>query len=358
MNIIPNEVQKNGLRICADWISFTIPSWEGSTGALMAMSLLGYSHTDFQRMPRGAQGYKSMFRQSLYGISILFDGKKDMGIHVNIPGKAIHDCLLHFSRKHSSVTPFGSVAYEVDSFDVSFYSSVLRDLLRKIQEKGHLTRFDIAIDDIGANYYSLPALDKKLANNEYVSKFRGHESKISYHTGNELKGYTIYLGSRHSDIMLRVYDKQLEQNSRRVDDSDSLVEYPWTRWELELKDDYASRAAKFLVDGELLNTVACGILSNYVRFITLDATRKGNCSLDSVWESFIDGVSKLSLYKAPAPKTIDDKRNWLFRCVSRVFTTVVASDGYDLGVVHDMLRIGEHRLSGSDIALINQACFG
>ena len=52
MNIMPNEVQKNGLRICADWISFTIPSWEGSTGALMAMSLLGYSHTDFQRMPR------------------------------------------------------------------------------------------------------------------------------------------------------------------------------------------------------------------------------------------------------------------------------------------------------------------
>lgn len=76
MNIMPNEVQKNGLRICADWISFTIPSWEGSTGALMAMSLLGYSHTDFQRMPRGAQGYKSMFRQSLYGISILFDGKR------------------------------------------------------------------------------------------------------------------------------------------------------------------------------------------------------------------------------------------------------------------------------------------
>lgn len=260
MNIMPNEVQKNGLRICADWISFTIPSWEGSTGALMAMSLLGYSHTDFQRMPRGAQGYKSMFRQSLYGISILFDGKKDMGIHVNIPGKAIHDCLLHFSRKYSSVTPFGSVAYEVDSFDVSFYSSVLRDLLRKIQEKGHLTRFDIAIDDIGANYYSLPALDKKLANNEYVSKFRGHESKISYHTGNELKGYTIYLGSRHSDIMLRVYDKQLEQNSRRVNDSDALIECPWIRWELELKDDYASRAAKFLVDGELLNTVACGIL--------------------------------------------------------------------------------------------------
>ncbi len=357
MNIASNDVQKNGLQICVDWISFTIPSWEGVTGALMVMSLLGYSHNDFQRMPRGAQGYKSMFRQSLYGISILFDGVKDMGIHVNIPGKAIHDCLLHFSRKHSSSTPFGSMAYEVDSFEVSFYSSVLRDLLRKILEKGHLTRLDIAIDDVGANYYSLPALDMKLANNEYVSKFRSHESKISYRTGSELKGYTINLGSRHSDIMLRVYDKQLEQNSSRTEDSDPVIDYAWVRWELELKDDYASRTAKFLSDGELLNSVACGILSNYVRFITLDATRKGNCSLDSVWESFIDGVAKLFLYKAPVPKSIDDKRNWLFRCVSRVFTTVVASDGYDLGVVHDMLRIGQCRLSGSDIALINQACF-
>mgnify|MGYP006875261504 CR=1 FL=1 len=51
MNIMPNEVQKNGLRICADWISFTIPSWEGSTGALMAMSLLGYSHTAWLEIP-------------------------------------------------------------------------------------------------------------------------------------------------------------------------------------------------------------------------------------------------------------------------------------------------------------------
>lgn len=99
MNIMPNEVQKNGLRICADWISFTIPSWEGSTGALMAMSLLGYSHTDFQRMPRGAQGYKSMFRQSLYGVSILFDGKKGYGNPCEYPRKSYARLPFTFFQK-------------------------------------------------------------------------------------------------------------------------------------------------------------------------------------------------------------------------------------------------------------------
>ena len=128
----------------------------------MAMSLLGYSHTDFQRMPRGAQGYKSMFRQSLYGVSILFDGKKDMGIHVNIPGKAMHDCLLHFPENIVLLLLLALLPMRLIAFDVSFYSSVLRDLLRKIQEKGHLTRFDIAIDDIGANYYLLPAWIRNL----------------------------------------------------------------------------------------------------------------------------------------------------------------------------------------------------
>ena len=77
MNIMPNEVQKMVYGYVLIGFLFTIPSWEGSTGALMAMSLLDIPIQISSVCP-GAQGYKSMFRQSLYGISILFDGKKDM----------------------------------------------------------------------------------------------------------------------------------------------------------------------------------------------------------------------------------------------------------------------------------------
>lgn len=48
---------ENGLKVSIDWLSFTITKLSCVGDVL---SLLGYSREDFNEMPRGRYGYKSM----------------------------------------------------------------------------------------------------------------------------------------------------------------------------------------------------------------------------------------------------------------------------------------------------------
>ena len=50
--------------------------------------------------------------------------------------------------------------------------------------------------------------------------------------------------------MLRVYDKQLEQNQKAEDGE--VLEDPWVRWEFELKNERANIAVDFLIQRKQL----------------------------------------------------------------------------------------------------------
>lgn len=347
MKIGFDEVQKNGLKICVDWLSFSFPDSFPLNGVF---DLMGYSVASFQSMPKGRYGYRSHLKHPVYDISVLYDGREDMGIHVDVSGSAIQDLLSHFYNSRVSLTPFGDGAYETTDFD----STVFTDLLKGILASGRITRLDLAIDDIGCHYFSLSALDSKLSSKSYVSKFRKWRKLIEYENGSDIVGYTIYMGSRASAVMLRVYDKQLEQNRKLAKTSQSLILHPWVRWELELKDEYACKAADALVRQNSLNAVAVGILSSYLRIVTLDASRITNCSVDSVWTSFIGDVSKLALYQAPAEKTIDDTRNWILHQCSSGMAAIVIADGGDLSFLHRAIQVGSSKLPAHYISKIRR----
>lgn len=58
-------------------------------------------------------------------------------------------------------------------------------------------------------------------------------------------GYTVYVGSRHSEAFMRVYDKRAEQIARgKAVNGDK----PWTRVELELKGGKARRAVRHIAE--------------------------------------------------------------------------------------------------------------
>ena len=173
--------------------------------------------------------------------------------------------------------------------------------------------------------------------------------------GSAESGYTIYLGSRTSSIMLRVYDKQLEQNKKLEKLSEPLIDYPWVRWELELKAERAQQAVNALIDGMSINEVAIGVLSNYFRIIVPDASRTERCTIDPVWEAFTSDILKLALYQAPEPKTIDDTKNWLERQVAASLASVVIADGGDSAFIHYLLKTGSMRLSNHHRDMIYQA---
>lgn len=338
----------NGLQIGIDWLSFTLTE---PCSSETAVSMLGYNLVDFQLLPRGLNGYRSQLRHSVYPVSIQFDGQEGMGVHVDISGSAIQDVLDHYRRKRSGSTPFGYDAYETCSFD----STVMSDLLSCIRSNGHITRLDLAVDDLGAEFFTLPELSGILASDGFVSRFRKWKELIKRQNGSVCIGHTIYLGSRSSAIMLRVYDKQLEQNEKLLKSGESPILQPWVRWELELKEERAQQTADLLISGLSLNDVTFGILSNYLRLIQRDNARKDRCSTLPKWELFIDGIKRLALYCPSEPKTLDDTRNWLMKQTASSLAAVVIADGGTTDFVYRLLDSGTQRLTNHHRDMIQQA---
>ena len=333
---------KNGLQVRVDWLSFTI---KVPFSVLDVMTFMGYQVDDFQLLPRGAQGYRTCHRLKSQSVSILSEGREDMGIHVDIGGASIADVLQHFREARSSETPFGDLAYSTEDF----CGTVLLDFLRSVSEFGNFTRIDLAIDDLGCNFYTIPDLISILDDGRFSSRFKKWRTFCERKCNGAKMGETLYLGDRSSDIMLRVYDKVLEQ----LGDSFAFG-FKWVRWELELKSDRAEETVKHLLSGMSVGSVCIGILSNYFRIVELDKSRLCRCSTDPLWQRFIDGIEKLTLYSAPDPKTVDDTKRWLLQQIAPSLALAVGADGGDMSFIYRLIDSGEQRMNSRQRALVAQ----
>lgn len=327
------DTMENGLCISVDWLSFTVKkvmSWQD------VIKYFGLNIKQFQTGLNGSYGYKARVRHMVYPISVLYDGNDGMGVHVDVSGSAVGYFLQCYLDMHmDSETPFGCSAYEVESFN----DTILGDVLKDILDIGQLTRFDLAIDDIGCNYYTLPELGDIFRNGLYTSRFK--KFKDVYEGGKDFcSGSSIYLGSRQSELMIRIYDKQLEQNSKK---HDSIL-MPWVRWEIELHRDRACAVAAFLVGGKSLPDTAVGILSNYLRLIVKDKSRDSRCSTAQKWLDFLDGIGKVRICQPMEEKTIDDKREWVMRQVAPTLSAIYEIDG-DLSFIYSLIENGSVRYS-------------
>ena len=297
-----NAKRDNELLITLDWLSFTDLT---HSNPMYVCKMLGYSLTDFAEQPKGSNGYNKMLRNQA-GVRILYDGRDGMGVHVDAPGSAVFDLFEHYQKSRSSVGPFGN-AYETDSLD----GAVLSDLFRDVCRIGKATRIDIAIDDKGNQYYSVAEIEELIEKTAIVSKFRKYNRELEGSFSSDTTGRTVYLGKRKSDVYIRVYDKQYEQNEKLESQGTELIQLPWTRWELEFKHDHTVRIAEFFAKDEKIQEIALGVLSNYVRIIEPDtATRKTRCRVSEKWLSFLDGVKKVKLYISSAPKAIEETLAW------------------------------------------------
>ena len=197
----------NTLRFIFDWLCFTFPV---NCTLDSVFSFLGFNPASFSSTNHGGKGYKKMILCNYSNIRIYYDGNEDMGINVQISGEAISYFL---SCVRSSLNEgFLSNASDED---------ILRFILSLLLEIGcKFTRVDISLDDIGANYFTLDDIIAFRNNHQIssIAKCFQHvysEDSKSY----ECTGNTIYFGKRSSGSFLRIYDKQLEQNTKLKDDN-------------------------------------------------------------------------------------------------------------------------------------------
>ena len=331
--------RENGLVCVIDWFSFTDVT---NQDPLSSLSEFGFSMDEFTEANKGASGYKKMLLHKGSTLRVLYDGNENMGIHYDFSGSSIKELFCHFTDFIVKETPFGP--------DLNMDINILRELLSRVKQVGHMTRLDLAIDDRNP-YFTLPELQNILEEQRFVSKFRSWQLVKDCTTSNELTGCTIYLGSRRSDIMLRVYDKQLEQIAKGVEGAD---EQPWVRWELELKNEYANIVLTDLLNGVDVGSLVFGILSNYLRIIVLDHVNKSRCSSDLKWEEFIDKVSKITLFVMQEPPTLRDKREWVMKQIAPTITGLCLAEYGDISWLFENFSSNALRMSKHLKDLVSQ----
>ncbi len=324
----------NGLVCSVDWLEFTIDSMEHPGELIHA---LGLNPVSFVDQERGGLGYKKLYRHHTQHINIYFDGNDNMGIHVRVSGSSIEFFLNQFVETLAEENPFGGKAYAVPDFKYS-PDNVLPLFCGWVLDHGHFTRIDLAVDDRGCNFFSVDELCDYLAKQQVVSKFRKwREIKENAFTGTAV-GHSCYMGSRQSEVMLRVYDKQLEQQES----------FPWVRWELEIKHEKANKCAELLFHKVHVSKVAIGVLGDYVRIIERDDSNVSRCSVIDKWQRFMSEVEKCCLKLDKVVKTIEKKLEWLERQVKPTLAGLYAYYNCDDGFLVNNLHEHFARLSLSE----------
>lgn len=109
------------------------------------------------------------------------------------------------------------------------------DLIAYLQEANFsFTRLDLAIDAIGFN------LKAKHATRELkYGRYKSRAKKFPRNDDARLVGYTQYIGTKSSQIFLKLYDKAAEMG----------INEDWTRVELTVKSKRANVAAREIVRG-------------------------------------------------------------------------------------------------------------
>lgn len=244
-----------------DWVEWT----EHETSVDDVCSALA---SDWTEGDRGAMGYlRSKVAQ---GITVFYRGRAGMGVHVRVPGAACR-----------ALEASGVVA------DWELF------LTRMLVRGRSLTRLDVALDDRSGSV-TVDRCYRELKAGHVVDRFR-RRSAPEYLDGlGNTESRTLYFGSLKSDLVVRFYDKAKETKTPG----------PWTRVELETRNDHAAALAGLLtmVDRGERSLAVGSLLLGYVDFKEPGRDRnRSRWATAAWWSDFIGGCVKSRLALSPTP---------------------------------------------------------
>lgn len=296
-------------KIIIDWLQFTLLR---DDGLQVVFRILRLNPSDFERLDKGGLGYKDQLINN--NVRIYFNGNLGMGVNTSISGKG---CRY------------------MESQGINLWSLVFR-LARSARI--NITRLDLALDtDIKLIDKIRASIDSK----KYISKSRSI-SYICKSGKDSTRTETIYIGSRSSDLMIRIYDKAIEQG---------LEEQDWERWEIVLKKEKIIEAIPLLKKD--ISQTFRNILYTYFRPIQKIESNKSRSKVEKWYLKFLGQVEKVSLYRDPAQKTIEDKWAWVEKQVAP--TLALLSLAFDNTEFLSGLALGNtERIKKKDLELIEK----
>ena len=205
----------------------------------------------------------------------------------------------------------------------------VRTVLQWVQkQQGHLTRIDCALDD-RAGSVALTTIKQAIADGQCVTRADRLQmiASSSIHNGTP-QGETLYVGSPHSQTLLRIYDKRAELQMKEREGWESYG----VRWELQLKQDRAQVCGQVLShieESDWLEFVI-GVLRSYVDF--RDTTRdepdedRYRSPLLGWWKELTDGFQKGRLVIEKDSHSIPKVKRWVKHSVAPMLAVICAHD--------------------------------
>jgi phage replication initiation protein len=277
----------NPLTMLIDYCRIRFPTTDAEEILLNVMKMQpnGFLHEAW-----GFNGYSGHYE---FGEIIIYTSdKKELGTLVEMKG---FGC-----RQFETFLEIQNRTWEDFFKDVNNYCGIYK-------------RVDIAINDT-YGILDIHELYEKTKRHEIVSPFR----KFSHYESGERNdddgkiymGETLYIGSMQSELYFCIYQKDYEQY---VKIGQELEEAPVkNRFEIRLKNERAATAIETLVRCRDVETVAFGIINEYVRFIDLNKSRPERSPINAKWQHFIGcHKERLKLTMAPKPYSLARTMNWL-----------------------------------------------
>lgn len=243
-------------KVLYDWLTFTTKIHDVNS----VVELLGLGDVVFKSFS-GRYGYAD--RLSFEGIHILYNGRDDMGVCVEMSGSGCR-----------SWETYGSGDYD----------GIFSEIIENIAEKSmNITRLDVAYDDF-VGVLDLSYLMMAAQNGDYASRLQDIEVIYSN------KGCSVCHGNRReSNVFIRIYDKKKERNR---DDLDY-----WVRCEMKLKDSCAKGFIQ--LEGDIRKNYF-DVMNNYLRYV-VHSKDKNKCQLamSPEWLRFIESWETVSIFDRP-----------------------------------------------------------
>lgn len=296
------------LEIVIDWIQFTTKE----TNPLnVIITLLHLNVKDFIELKKGKLGYKRQLHSD--NIFVLFEGNQklgqEMGTHIIITGKG---CRIY--ETNNSLT---KLIERINKYDCK------------------ITRLDLAIDDKEGNTIVLDEIIKDVKKGNTVSKWK-NSLELTQRSLNDgtITGQTINLGSRTSEVFLRIYNKSLQMEQ----------EGNWVRMEIEVKGEKVKELQR-IINSKPIGPITKKLINNYIRIVEPGKDKnKSRWKTKQYWLNIINTTEKLSLTTRPEERTLEDMKSWVEKQVSTTLATIVLAEGGSVDFLYEQITEGSKKL--------------
>lgn len=250
-----------------------------------------------------------------------------------------------------SVTGDGRVLVDLPGRACAAMGERLVPFLGWCSAHGHVTRLDLALDD-RRGLVTYERLVAAVEAGALVSRARRCNWTVGRVTDDgALAGWTLYVGSRNSEGLVRIYDKRAERQER----AGAVVAGSWVRVELECKGSLAEAMAPAVLEHGL--AVVIGEINRRLRFCepTGDSNRR-RWPVAAWWREFIGSLDKgARLVSGEAmPVTVDGLIEYLWRQAAPAMAAVTLARGGDVSWLDELVAEGERRLKPRHMAMLAQ----